>query len=403
MTLHAKLSASGSTRWMACPGSVRLEQDFPDTSSAFADEGTAAHFLGEQVLLAGDHAETYIGRTIVVWSHAESESEGTDWLETIEAKNEPLDSSHFEVTKEFADFVQVYVDFCRAHPAEVTFVEKRVCFARWVDEGFGTCDFGAIAARDVYVTDLKFGQGVKVDAYENPQLQLYALGFLDAIEDIFDEVDTFHLSIVQPRLDHVSTWTVSKAELLAFGEEAKKHADLALQDNAPLVPGEKQCTFCKARRHCTARAEYNLRNACNDFAVDFRLRNADTFDCNGLGELLPYMDELIKWAGEMKERALTEALHGNPVPGFKLVEGRSVRTWTDPAAVANAMLAEGKTAQEIYNTKLIGIGDAEKLMGKKHEIFARFTDKPEGKPTLVPASDPRAELKKTAAQDFEAA
>lgn len=393
MTAHAKLSASGAHRWINCAGSLKAEEAFPDTSSSYADEGTAAHHLAESALTADKNASDFIGRGIAVCKSG-------NLVEWLQGSGYPDDTRFFTVTQEMADHVQTYLDYVRALPAEVSFIETRVDFSRWVSEGFGTCDHGAVAERVAYVSDLKFGQGEKVIAENNPQLMLYALGFLDAIEGIYDDVETFRLAIIQPRLDHISEWEISRADLLAFGEQAREAAQRALAGDGPLVPGEKQCRFCKARRHCSARAEANLRVAAAEFAADFRLRHPDTFDCVGLAELLPYLDDLKKWAGEMQERALRELLQGNQVPGWKVVEGRSVRTWADEDAAASAMRESGVPLEALYKRKLIGIGDAEKLVGKKHEIFARLTVKPEGKPTLAPAADPRPELKKSAAQDF---
>jgi hypothetical protein len=374
---HAVLSASAASRWLACPGSVRLTRDLPDEGSVYAAEGTLAHELAELCLRRGWNADDlpeYAGG-----------AEGEDWNRYPPAMRE---------------HVQYYLDHVRDLPGK-PMVEVKVSFDQWVPGGFGTADVILLADGKAHLVDLKYGQGVKVSAAQNPQLMLYALGAHQDHGWLWD-VTEWSLTICQPRLDHVDTWSITTADLLAWGETVRPIAERALTDDAPLVPGEKQCRFCKVKATCRARTEAAQRTAYEDFG---HLPKGDQLSPDELASALGRLDAMEQWAHDLREHALAEHLAGRPLPGWKLVEGRAVRQWTETAPAA--LLGAGLTDVQIYERKLIGLTAAEKLLGGKKKaapVLDGCTTKPAGKPTLAPASDPRPALSATpAAQDFASA
>lgn len=373
MTAHAKLSASGAHRWMECSGSVHMEDGLPDTTSEFAEYGTAAHELAERCLKEDVTADYFAGKVF---------------------------NGH-EADEEMVEGVQSYLDYVRSHKGEVL-IEQRVDFSPWVSEGFGTCDCLVIEGDTASVIDLKFGKGVRVDAENNPQAMLYALGALNEYEFIFDEINTFKLAIVQPRLDHVSEWTLSREELLAFGEQAKERADLALSDEAPLTPGESQCRFCKAKATCRALAEHSLKTAADGFeAVDVPVTVKDVAKLSNeeVAALLPQLNTLTDWIKAVEAHALAELEQGRNVPGYKLVEGRSIRKWRNEEDAEKALSSELE-AEDIFTKKLISPTQAEKALGKAHPILKEHVVKPEGKPAIAPESDKRPALEVNPTEGF---
>ncbi|MCR9236185.1 MAG: DUF2800 domain-containing protein [Alphaproteobacteria bacterium] len=370
---HAKLSASGAHRWMKCPGSVRLEETLPDSTSSYAEEGTAAHQLAERCLRENANAEAFLGE---------------------------LFNDHV-ADKEMTDAVQIYLDYVRDLPG-ASFIEKRVDFSPWVPEGFGTGDFICINDNVLTIVDLKYGKGVEVDAVENEQEALYALGALNEYGFLYD-CEKFKMVIVQPRKDHISEWTIAREELLAFGEVAKECAARALEDDAPLIPDTKACQFCRARGSCRALAEHNYDLAVVGFEAigePIELKNSDLLTEAELSSLLEEIDILAGWADAVKSDATTRLMRGDPIPGFKLVEGRSNRKWADEEAAGKA-LARKLTAGVAYNKKVITITEAEKHLGKKNPLIAKYTIKPEGKPTLAPESSPKEALQFNPTDGFE--
>lgn len=363
MTTHSRLGASSSHRWMACPGSVRLTANIPDSGSAYAAEGTRAHELAEWALRMGPETD-------------------------------PVDA----YPEDMAGYVRQYVDYVREIEARTggsLLVEERLDYSAWVSGGYGTADAVILAEDAIHVVDLKYGQGVRVDAPGNSQARLYALGAYDRhyLGYAFREVVTH---IVQPRLDHISTEVLTIDELLAFGEEARAAAARALDSNAPLVPGEKQCRFCAARATCRARAQQQLEVAGEEFG---ERSPPDTLSLEEIAALLPHLDELKAWASDVQKFALDSALAGAPIAGYKVVEGRSMRRWTDAAVQA---LSAHEAADRLFSRKLVGIGEAEKILGKRSELVAELTEKPAGSPVLVPVTDKRPELQgvSSAAADF---
>lgn len=381
---HAVLSASGASRWMACTPSAMLERDIPDQTSEFALEGTAAHELSEIYLLheIGEISKATRTRRI----------------------NKFSDNSDF-FSQEMVDYVEAYVDIvvekineakARSKDA-VILLEQRLNFSEWVPSGFGTGDVVIISDGILEVVDLKYGKGVEVSAVNNPQLRLYGLGAYSQYDMLYD-IDTVSMTIVQPRLDNVSTETMNAEDLVEWADsEVKPKAELAWNGEGEFAPGD-HCRFCKIRSTCRARADENLKMAQYEFAKPAHL------DLNEIGQILLKADELQKWAKDVESYALEQAeKHGEKIPGWKLVEGRSNRKYTDENAVLEK-LKPGYELDRIAPRKLLGITALEKEIGKN--IFASTLDglviKPSGKPTLVPESDKRPELNSTASaqEDF---
>ncbi len=388
MTKHAVLSASGSERWLACPPSARLEQDFENTTSQYAEEGRFAHELAEY------HLQHFLG-------------ELTKRQLTYRVNKLKKESDFY--SQEMEDYIQVYVDIAaekineaRAKSKDaIIFLEQRLDFSPWVPEGFGTGDLVLVADGVVEVVDLKYGKGVPVSAINNTQMRLYGLGAYQLFDVLYD-IQTVRMTIVQPRLDNISTEELSSKELLAWGSEVVKPvADLAFEGKGEYTAG-KHCRFCKARYTCRARAEANLEIAKYEF------RDPPLLDQNEIADVLGRATALRSWAADVLDYALAQARdHGVRWPGWKLVEGRSNRKYVDDDEVIRALKNAGYTEKDIFEEVLKGITKMEKLLGKKKfaELLteADLIVKPPGKPTLVPESDRRPEIDPLASakKDFE--
>jgi len=365
---HSRFGPSAASRWLRCPGSVSLSEGIADESSAFAEEGTQAHALAEYCL--------------------------TNIVDAAKAEGDyPAD---------MRDAVQVYLDYCRGLGGDQRLIETLVDFSEWVPEGFGTADYIAIHfdSASIDVVDYKHGMGVKVNAENNPQGMLYAIGAMREV-DYLVEVETVRIHIVQPRLDHIDTWEVSATALTEFGQIASRAAEKALQPDPPFSPGEVQCRFCKANAICPARHEANIALAREEFGV---LPAPATLSLEQIAAILPRLPDFEAWAKDVRQYAEQQALAGEHVPGFKLVEGRSVRQWRDEQAVIDALTEQGFSTDDYTSRKLIGLGAMEKLLGGKKAakpFLDAMTVKPEGKPALVPDSDKRPALEQhSAADDF---
>ena len=331
---HALLSASSSDRWLHCPPSARLCEAYEDKGSDYAAEGTDAHALCEYKLLE-------------------------------DAKQTCSDP--------------------------VVLIEQRVDFSRWVEQGLGTSDAILISDGTMHVIDYKHGLGILVSAEDNPQMKCYALGALELFDDIYD-IDTVSMTIYQPRRQNVSTYDVSKDDLYQWADEVlKPTADLAFAGDGNFLCGE-WCGFCKAKHECRARAEANLLLAQHDFKLPPLLEDSE------IEVILSRADELVSWANDIKEYALQQAISGKEWTGWKLVEGRSNRRYTNEDAVSKAVEAAGF---DPYEKKLLGITAMQKLLGKSRfeDLLEAYIEKPQGKPTLVPESDKRPAMN-TAKNDF---
>lgn len=387
---HARLSASGAKRWLSCTPSAMMEDQFPESTSDFAEEGTFAHEYSELQL-----------RYYFKMMTAEK------WEATHKALLESPKGQKF-YSNDLADYVDKYMDMVierynaalsRSVDAQLI-IEERLDFSKWVPEGFGTGDILIIADGMIEVIDLKYGKGVKVEAQDNPQMRLYGLGALEAHGHLYD-IQQVLMTIIQPRLDHISTEEMSAADLVEWAEDhVRPRAELADKGEGEMVAGD-HCRFCKAKAVCRGRAEHNLELAKYEF------RKADLLTHDEIGEILKRADELQQWAKDVQEYALDQAEnHGVKFPNWKLVEGRSTRKYTDEVAIAETLIIEGWAEAVIYQPrKLYGITDMTKIMGKKafDYILEPFIEKPPGKPALVPESDKRPELNSTASavRDFE--
>lgn len=361
---HAILSASSSSRWLACPPSARINAELPETTSVYAEEGTKAHALAEKTLkgyLAGGPAE-------------------------VQSDNE-----------EMKEAVQRYVDVCiekinaakAASPDAVVHVEFRLDFSTYVPDGFGTGDMVIVSDRSLEICDLKYGKGVPVSAKGNTQMRLYALGAVEEFGMLY-AFDTVHMTIIQPRLDSVSTDALSAGMLLDWGRSIIPVAKLAYDGKGDFQAGD-HCRFCKFRPRCKALAAY--------MAEKTALRKKQTLTDIETVAILQAAKDIKRWLTDLEDYALGKALDGYDWPGMKLVEGRSKRVITDPDAAAAALIDKGFDADAVYKPReLQTLTALEKLVGKKSlaEALGDIIEKPDGKPTLVELSDKRPPLNVTA-------
>ena len=367
---HAVLSASSSERWLHCPPSARLCESYEDKGSDYAAEGTDAHELCEYKLRK------------VLGIEAKDPTENLTWF------NEEMS----DCANGYAAYVLEQVEAAKQTCADpVVLIEQRVDFSRWVESGYGTADCIIIADGTLQIIDYKHGLGVLVSAEENPQMQCYALGALELFDDIYD-IDSVRMTIYQPRRDNVSTYEISKDELYRWADEVlKPTADLAFVGDGNFLCGE-WCGFCKAKHDCRARADANMELARYDFKLPPLLTDEE------VEEIISRVDDLVAWATDIKDYALQQAISGKEWNGWKLVEGRSNRKYTNETAVAGAVTDAGF---DPYERKVLGVTAMQKLLGKSRfeELLAAYIEKPQGEPTLVPESDKRPAMN-TAKNDF---
>lgn len=367
---HALLSASSSARWLNCPPSAKLCAELPDVATSYALEGTDAHELCAYLV------DTALDRTVA------------DPRENLSFYNEEMQ----ECADDYCQYVLEQVQLAKQHCEDpVVCIEQRLDYSRWVPSGFGTGDCVIIADDLLQIVDFKYGLGVEVSADHNTQMMCYALGALDAFDSLYDIKD-IKMTIFQPRKQNVSEWSCSRDELLQWAEETlKPRAELAYKGEGEQAAGA-WCRFCKIRNTCRKRAEANLMLAQYDFKLPPELSNEE------VAVVLEKLDDLEKWAEDVKKYALDAALSGVEFDGWKVVEGRSNRVFTDKEAVANLVSGEGK---DPFKHELLGITDMEKLLGKKHfaELLNGYVEKPAGKPALVPITDKRPAMN-TAKDDF---
>ena len=423
---HATLSPSAAERWMSCPGSVVLSDGIADKSSEFADEGTAAHFLAAKCLQTGNNTKDYLWYEIYLCRHEPSgehfecfKSDPADYeLPGVDVLNS------FIVDHDMAEFVRAYVDRTRAIGGEL-FVEQRLSISHLTNESdaYGTSD-AVIVTEDgeLVIRDLKYGRGVKVDATENKQLKIYALAALAEYELLYD-IKTVRLCIDQPRLGHVSEWTLPVEQLRAFEEDVQKAAamvDMAwkygkAEDKIDiyLKPSEDACTWCRAKADCPALRRHVLATVSGDFIdesqpiaeqlEDISERTVDNVLLGNLLKAVPLIEDFCK---AIRAKAEGELFAGRAVPGWKLVEGRrGARSWANPEEAEQVLKSMRLKVEEMYDLKLISPTTAEKL-AKAGTIGPRqwpklqdFITQPEGKPSVAPESDKRPALVIAAVDD----
>jgi len=384
-TAHAKLSASGSKKWLGCPGSVNAEQGIPNPDNEFSLYGSAAHALAERCLTNRENASAYAG------CEAVKETEKSDFI-IIGEFNAPC-YKKIPVDDEMMAGVQVYLDFCRNIKGDQEWVERKVFFGNTVPGQWGTADFIKVLSNFVHmldplrsnafeeiriinVVDLKFGKGVRVFAENNSQAMLYGLGVINDLDFLYDfeDNDIVNVIIVQPRLDHIDQWQISVGDLRAWADsKVKPAALLALTEDAPRIAGS-WCTdgFCRRGKiGCKTETAYYTALTQGDFTdvetmVDTPLRNMDNLTNDEIGMLLPLLPGMYKWGKAIEAHAYNEKMAGRPVLGYKVVQGKpGNRFFPD----------EDKMLRWVLRNKLVG---------KKAE--------PEGKLTIAPISDKRTEV-----------
>lgn len=379
MTTHARLSPSSAERWIACPPSVKLSERFPDTTTSYAEEGTTAHLI----------AEIAIRKALGLIT----EQEAATRMEEAELS--------LYYSKDMPSNLEPYIEYVisNATGAEFIGLEEKLDIGEWVPGGYGTSDAVIIKGDLLEVVDLKYGQGVPVSATGNPQFRLYGLG---AVQEWFMlyPFSKVRCTVIQPRLDSISSEELEVPELLDWAERVLKPAALLAEKGEGEYRSGDHCRWCKAKAICRRRAEDNMALARYEFAEPALLTNED------IADVLSAAGELKTWASDVEAYALDQALnHGASFHGYKLVEGRSLRQLTNEDGAVRILLENGVAEDALYTRSLVGIPAMEKLVGKRRlaELLKDHIIKPQGKPTLVRDTDKRPALNSTeaAAQDFK--
>ncbi|PTY77156.1 hypothetical protein B5V89_15595 [Heyndrickxia sporothermodurans] len=378
---HALLSASASHRWLTCTPSVRLEEQFPETTSPYAEEGTLAHEIAE-LKLRKHFVEPMSQRTF------------NTRLNKMK-KHELYQEEMLKHTDTYLEYLQGITIGLSSMPYVA--VEKKLNYSAYAPEGFGTVDCLIIGGDTLYITDFKYGKGVPVSAENNPQMKLYALGAYLEYSFLYP-IKTVHLAIIQPRLDSISEFTLPLDDLLAWGEEIKPLAQKAFNGEGEFVPGE-HCKFCKAKVQCRARADQYTA------LEDFKSMKPPLISNEEVGEILEKAAHLESWVKALKEYALSECLKGNEIPNWKAVEGRTTRNYVDLDKAFEHLKNNGIDEAILYDRVPLTVAKIEKELGKKE--FKSLLEEPglivksAGKPTLAPTSDKRKSVSPDAAADFK--
>lgn len=384
---HALLSASGASQWINCPPSARLTEGMADKWSAYADEGTAAH----------EYAEIKLTRRLTKCNSADRErlDKQAEALKTNRYYNAEMEAC----IQQYADLVEERFLEARSRSDSedaTVLLEAKLDLTEWVPDGFGTSDVTIISDGVLEVIDLKYGKGVPVSAINNSQLRLYALGALSEFGWMYD-IHTVRMTIIQPRLDSVSTDEISVEELNEWAESVvKPAASLAYAGEGEYKAGD-HCRWCLAKGNCRARADENLKAIAYEFQEPALLSNEE------IGPILHIAGQLQSWVKDVQEYALEQALRGEKIPQWKLVEGKSKRFITDTKKAAALLTEAGYSEDKLYNPReLRAMTALEKAVGKKNfaEILGDLITKQAGKPTLVAETDSRPELN-SAEADFK--
>ena len=371
MARHALLSASSSHRWIHCPPSIRLGEKYENRGSEYAAEGTEAHLLCEYRLkqMLGIDMEDPVPGLQYYSKEMEANAEG------------------------YAQYVmEIYEKAKESCKDPIVLIEQQVSYEKWVRDGFGTADALVVADGTLHVIDYKNGKGVLVECEDNSQMRCYGLGSLELFDGIYD-IQNIEMTIYQPNRDNISTCMLVKEDLLEWADTVLAPAAvLAFEGKGEYACGE-WCQFCPVKHICRARADYAMQLARYDFA------DPDVLEDEDIEDILARADTLTSWASDVKDYALRQALSGKEWKGWKLVEGRSNRKYTDEEKVAAAV---EKAGFDPYEKKLLGITAMTQTLGRKrfNELLGELVMKPTGKPVLVPESDKRPAMN-TAKDDFE--
>jgi len=387
---HALLSASSASRWLVCTAAPRFEEQFPENSSEYAEEGRLAHSICELKLL----------KKFTVMNNRTFTSRYN------KLKSDPLYTDEMDKTSDI--YIEHLTEKAMTYdrPPAVS-AEVKVDFSDYVPEGFGTCDCIMIGGDTLDITDYKHGKGVPVSAEGNAQMRLYALGALKRYRPVYgDTIKRVRLTICQPRIqDEPSTEELTTEELIAWGNSIKPAAQKAYMGLGEYVPGE-HCRFCRGKAQCKARAQKNMaleefKDCVPENGPKPPMFGQGVLTDDEIGDLLARGKDLVQWYKDLEEYALQAILDGKTIPGWKAVAGRSNRTWTDQDAAIAAVLAAGYDEALVYERKPKTLTELEKLMGKAEfaEKLGSYVIKPPGKPTLVPITDKR-EPYNPAAADF---
>ena len=369
---HAVLSPSSAHRWLVCTPSAKLEAEFPDTTSSAAAEGTLAHEICEIKARQKFFQKTDMAKNVAT-------------RKLNELRKDPLFQDEMEGFTD--DYVETLDDYAAAFksPPHIA-LETKLDLTDWIPDGFGTADCIMVGGNVLLVADFKYGKGVRVSAENNPQMQLYALGAWKKFSMIYP-IEKVVMMIIQPRLSSMPEfWGESVEDLLDFGESVKGLAEMAAKGEGEYVPGEEQCRFCRARELCRARADHNIAMA---FGPAGKMPPLITDD--EVGEYLRRGADVAKWLKDLQDYALRSCLDGKEIPGYKAVEGRGSREWTDQDAAFKALQASGVPEAMMYERKPLTLAALEKVVGKKAfaEAVGEYVVKTPGKPALVPESDKR--------------
>lgn len=369
---HALLGASSAARWIACTPSAQATANLPGETSKYAEEGTRAHELCE-VHLRNNLRQWEAGYGALPLSGSiRLDGEPDDPPEMVRAANQYVSFLH-----------ELWVGFpCRPG----VFIEQEVDVSQWVPQGFGTCDCLLIGGGLLHIIDFKYGQGVPVNPERNPQLMYYALGAYELFRET-DEIEVVRMSIVQPRMqEEPQTWELPLADLLSWARDVlAPAAHMAWRGEGEFVTGE-HCRFCKAHPACRAwKDKYGPLAGFEPYPEPATLSDEE------LGEWLQKLEGLAAYARDLEEYAQQALMEGRTLPGWKLVQGRSTRKWTDQDAAFRQMQADGIDEAMLYTRTPITLTVAEKMIGKKKfaETMSGFITRAPGAPKLAQASDPR--------------
>lgn len=370
---HALLSASGAARWINCTPSPRLEEEFAESESDFAAEGTLAHEFAD-LELNYQTGRIKLPKYNAAIGLLRRHEKYTDEMEGFVAEYVEYVLEQFNVAKKDTEYADLLI-------------EEKIDLTYFVPESFGTCDSIIIANRIMQVPDFKYGKGIRVSAENNAQLMLYGLGALRANELMF-AIDTVELVVYQPRINNISTWKISAEDLHKWGQDVViPKAKVAFAGEGEQCAGD-WCQWCRVKPRCKALAAQNLEIAKHDFADPQLLTDEE------LIEVYMQIPGLTNWAKSIEDYVFKEALNGKKWAEHKLVAGRSNRKWTDEEAIQKTLAGKKFKRDQFLNIKLKGIGDIEKLVKKANfdALLGEWVVKPEGKPTLVHESDKRQEI-----------